>query len=66
MTLPIRDSAELAVRLTDFEKDLPLNAPSKRTQADKVQRAAADPNRPGAKCKAPPGAFVPVVDHARC
>jgi 4Fe-4S ferredoxin len=46
--------------------DLPLNAPSKRTQADKVQRAAADPNRPGAKCKAPPGAFVPVVDHARC
>ena len=34
--------------------------------ADKARRAAADPHRPGADCKAEPGAFRPVVDPRRC
>ena len=34
--------------------------------AEKARRAAADPDRPGAKCRAEPGAWRPVVDHARC
>jgi NAD-dependent dihydropyrimidine dehydrogenase PreA subunit len=38
----------------------------KRTNADKVRRAAAHPDRPGAECKAEAGSFVPVVDHAKC
>ncbi len=32
----------------------------------KARRAAADPHRPGEKCRAIPGSFSPVVDHARC
>jgi 4Fe-4S ferredoxin len=40
--------------------------PSKRTNAAKVRRAAADPNRPGRACKAEPGVYAPRVDHARC
>ena len=39
---------------------------SKRTDATKVRRVAADPRRPGAQCKAPPGAYAPVVDHGKC
>ena len=46
--------------------DLPLNSPSKRTNAAKVRRAAAHPERPGEGCKAPPGAYAPVVDRGRC
>ena len=34
--------------------------------AMKARRAAAHPNRPGAKCKAAPGVFRPVVDPQRC
>ncbi len=40
--------------------------PSKRTDAAKVRRAAAHPERPGSACKAAPGDFAPTVDHARC
>jgi 4Fe-4S ferredoxin len=43
-----------------------LDPPSKRTNTVKIRRAAADPNRPGQGCKAAPGAFAPIVDHARC
>lgn len=32
----------------------------------KAKRAAADPRRPGAQCKAEPGAFRPEVDPRRC
>jgi NAD-dependent dihydropyrimidine dehydrogenase PreA subunit len=32
----------------------------------KARNAAAHPDRPGEDCKAPPGAWRPVVDHARC
>jgi 4Fe-4S ferredoxin len=39
---------------------------AKRTSADKVRRAASHLKRPGAKCQAPAGRFVPRVDHARC
>ncbi|HZR82280.1 MAG TPA: ferredoxin family protein [Candidatus Binatia bacterium] len=33
---------------------------------EKARRAAAHPDRPGELCKATPGAWVPVVDRARC
>jgi len=33
---------------------------------EKARRAAADPNRPGKKCRSEPGTTVPLVDHARC
>jgi NAD-dependent dihydropyrimidine dehydrogenase PreA subunit len=32
----------------------------------KARKAAADPDRPGEKCRAPAGAFVPVVDRNKC
>ncbi len=40
--------------------------PSRRTNATKVRRAAADPRRPGAQCTAPAGAFAPIVNHGTC
>ena len=46
--------------------DLTPDARSKRTNAAKVRRAAADPNRPGQACKAAPLAFAPIVDRRRC
>jgi NAD-dependent dihydropyrimidine dehydrogenase PreA subunit len=46
--------------------DPPALSTSKRTNAAKVRRAAADPDRPGEACKAAPGLFAPIVDHARC
>ena len=33
---------------------------------EKARKAAAHPKRPGEQCKAEPGAWQPVVDHARC
>jgi NAD-dependent dihydropyrimidine dehydrogenase PreA subunit len=33
---------------------------------EKKRRAASDPARPGQRCNADPGAWLPVVDHARC
>jgi NAD-dependent dihydropyrimidine dehydrogenase PreA subunit len=38
----------------------------KSKNPDKARRAAARADRPGEKCKAPPGSWLPVVDHARC
>jgi NAD-dependent dihydropyrimidine dehydrogenase PreA subunit len=32
----------------------------------KARLAAKDPERPGEKCKAAPGAFVPVVNRSSC
>ena len=32
----------------------------------KARKAAADPRRPGERCRAEPGAFVPVVSRSRC
>jgi NAD-dependent dihydropyrimidine dehydrogenase PreA subunit len=33
---------------------------------DKARRAAKHPDRPGEECRAEPGRYAPVVDHARC
>lgn len=32
----------------------------------KKRRAAAHPDRPGERCAAPTGTYLPVVDHGRC
>jgi NAD-dependent dihydropyrimidine dehydrogenase PreA subunit len=40
--------------------------PADSASAAKIARAAVDPNRPGEMCRAAPGAYAPVVDHARC
>ena len=37
-----------------------------RKDSAKAKRAAADPKRPGAECKADPGVFRPEVDPRRC
>lgn len=34
--------------------------------SEKAKRAAANPKRPGAECKADPGVFQPEVDARRC
>jgi NAD-dependent dihydropyrimidine dehydrogenase PreA subunit len=41
-------------------------AAARRTNPAKVRAARANPVRPGEKCRAEPGRFVPVVDLARC
>ncbi len=33
---------------------------------EKQRRASADPDRPGERCNAPAGSWLPVVDHGRC
>jgi NAD-dependent dihydropyrimidine dehydrogenase PreA subunit len=38
----------------------------RRTDPAKVRTARSHPDRPGEKCRAEPGHFVPVVDRARC
>ncbi len=41
--------------------------PLERTKdPQRARRAAADPTRPGKKCRAEPGSFVPVVNRAAC
>lgn len=37
-----------------------------RDAAEKAKRAAAHPDRSGKDCKADPGAFVPLVNRAKC
>jgi NAD-dependent dihydropyrimidine dehydrogenase PreA subunit len=38
----------------------------RRTNPAKVRAARANPDRPGERCRAEPGRFVPVVDLTRC
>jgi NAD-dependent dihydropyrimidine dehydrogenase PreA subunit len=38
----------------------------KARHIEKARRAAASPNRPGQKCSAEPGRFIPVVDRSKC
>jgi NAD-dependent dihydropyrimidine dehydrogenase PreA subunit len=38
----------------------------KARNKEKARRAAASPKRPGEKCRAEPGRFVPVIDRAKC
>jgi NAD-dependent dihydropyrimidine dehydrogenase PreA subunit len=40
--------------------------PQRSRDLKKARRAAASPRRTGAKCKAEPGAFRPVVNRKRC
>jgi NAD-dependent dihydropyrimidine dehydrogenase PreA subunit len=40
--------------------------PSRSRNPDKARRAAADPRRPGERCEAEPGRWLPRVDRARC
>jgi 4Fe-4S ferredoxin len=51
---------------TPFGEEPVPAAAARRTNPDKVRVARADPNRPGEKCRAEPGRFVPVVDLTRC
>ena len=46
--------------------DLPPDARSRRKDAAKLRRAAADPSRIGPACRALPGAYAPIVDRRRC
>lgn len=47
--------------------DLPLALMSEpRIDAGKARRAAKHPGRPGQKCRAAPGTYVPKIDHDRC
>ncbi|AKF11383.1 4Fe-4S binding protein [Sandaracinus amylolyticus] len=40
--------------------------PRRARNPEKTKRAAAHPKRPGEKCEADPGAFVPRVSRSRC
>jgi len=52
--------------LAEFDDEpVPAVAP-RRTNPAKVRAARADPARPGEKCRAEPGRFVPVIDLSRC
>jgi 4Fe-4S ferredoxin len=47
------------------DEPVPFSA-IRRTNPAKVRVARADPKRPGEKCRAAPGRFIPVIDLARC
>jgi 4Fe-4S ferredoxin len=50
-------------RGTDAPSDeLPVGS----RNAPKARRAARDPKRPGERCRAAPGHWIPVVDRAQC
>jgi len=40
--------------------------PSGSKDPAKARLAALDPSRPGEKCLAPPGRWVPVIDRSKC
>jgi 4Fe-4S ferredoxin len=51
---------------SDFgDEPVPATA-TRRTNPTKVKKARANPARPGEKCRAEPGVFIPVVDLGRC
>jgi NAD-dependent dihydropyrimidine dehydrogenase PreA subunit len=39
---------------------------SRRTNPAKVRKARDNPDRPGEKCRAEPGRFIPLIDLSRC
>lgn len=47
------------------DEPVPTGA-ARRTNPAKVRSARTDPNRPGEKCRAEPGRFIPVVDLTSC
>ena len=48
------------------DSDLPESRRNPRFDAAKAGEAARNPKRPGEKCRAAPGAYVPRVDRRRC
>jgi NAD-dependent dihydropyrimidine dehydrogenase PreA subunit len=51
---------------TSFGDEPVPQAAARRTNPAKVRTARAHPDRPGERCRAEPGRFVPVVDLSRC
>jgi NAD-dependent dihydropyrimidine dehydrogenase PreA subunit len=49
-----------------FDDELVPPEAARRTDPIKVRAARSHPDRPGEKCRAEPGHFVPVVDRASC
>jgi NAD-dependent dihydropyrimidine dehydrogenase PreA subunit len=47
------------------DEPVPAGA-ARRTNPAKVRSARTDPKRPGEKCRAEPGRFIPVVDLTSC
>jgi 4Fe-4S ferredoxin len=47
------------------DEPVPATA-TRRTNPAKVRKARANPDRPGEKCRAEPGRFIPVIDLSRC
>lgn len=52
--------------VNDDDDDILDDAPVRDLDRVKVRRAARHPRRPGERCRAAPGRFVPRVDRARC
>jgi NAD-dependent dihydropyrimidine dehydrogenase PreA subunit len=48
------------------KNDAAKNDAARSKNPEKAKRAAAHPERPGERCKAEPGTYVPVVNHAKC
>ncbi|MBX5483460.1 MAG: 4Fe-4S binding protein [Myxococcaceae bacterium] len=48
------------------EDDIPEERHDAGFDVVKARRAAKNPNRPGERCRASAGRFVPVVDRRRC
>jgi NAD-dependent dihydropyrimidine dehydrogenase PreA subunit len=53
-------------RVSQFDDEPVPAAAARRTNPAKVKKARANPARPGEKCRAEPGRFVPVVELGRC
>jgi NAD-dependent dihydropyrimidine dehydrogenase PreA subunit len=52
--------------LAHFDDEPVPVAALRRTNPAKVKKARAHPDRPGEKCRAEPGRFIPVIDLNRC
>jgi NAD-dependent dihydropyrimidine dehydrogenase PreA subunit len=42
------------------------NNSGRRINPEKAKKAASNPDRPGEKCRAKPGKFVPVINQSKC
>lgn len=52
--------------MTEQTSGIPETRADAAFDARKARKAARDPRRPGERCAAEPGAYVPRVDPARC
>ncbi len=48
------------------DADDTLGLPGGSRDRAKARSAAGDPNRPGERCRAPPGRWIPIVDRTKC